>query len=296
MKVLVTVPAYNEGKTIGGVISEIGRVLRKAGHKYEVIVVDDGSTDGTAAAARKAGADVYSHPGNFGLAEAFRTEMKLVRKRRCDVVVHTDADGQYAASDIPRLIEPIRKGEADLVLGSRFMGKIEHMPLIKRLGNRAFSYFISSIIGKKFTDCQTGFRAFTREFALGVEIRSTHTYTQEMVIRGYREKFRIVEVPVDFLKRRDGKSRLIGSPFTYAAKAWINILRVIRDYEPLKFFGSAGAAMMLAGMAIGAYFLYLHLFTVRGITGHDGLLFLMLIMLFSGLQTIFFGFLADKEG
>jgi glycosyltransferase involved in cell wall biosynthesis len=294
MRVAVTIPAYNEEKTIGSVIEKTKSAMSGLPHKFRIFVVDDGSTDGTAKAARKAGADVFSHPYNYGLAETYRTEIKNALKYKPDVIVHIDADGQYIPDEIGKLLEPIIKKKADLVLGSRFMGSIEHMPLTKRLGNKAFSYTISKIIRLKVTDCQTGFRAFTRRFAEEVSIISTHTYTQEMIIRCVKDKFRIAEVPVHFAKRREGESKLISSPFGYAARAWINILRIYRDYEPLKFFGVIGTVLFTLGTLIGFYFLYLQAIG-RGVVGHQGLSMLMLMLIFSGLQIILFGFLADKD-
>jgi predicted CopG family antitoxin len=166
------------------------------------------------------------------------------------------------------------------------------MPWIKRWGNKAFSRVISKIIRKKITDCQTGFRAFTRKVAESVEIVSDHTYTQEQVIKTVRTGFRVCEVPVNFGVRR-GKSRLIKNPFEYAVKAWINLFRIYRDYEPLKFFGIFGMLMLIPAFLIGGYFVFLHL--TQGIKGHLGLLFLMMLLFMSGIQVIFFGFLADMK-
>jgi len=295
MKICVTIPAYNEEKTIGKVIQEIKQVMNRLDYDYEIIVVNDGSTDKTEEEAKKAGAIVYSHPYNYGLAETFRTEMTKALEKNADVIVHIDADGQYKAEEILKLLEPIEKREADLVLGSRFLGTIEKMPLLKRLGNIAFSKVVSQISGIKITDSQTGFRAFTREVVEKIRITSTHTYTQEMIIRAVKEKFRVKEVPIYFAKRETGKSRLISNPFEYAVKAWINILRIYRDYEPLKFFGLIGGSLILAGIAICMYILWIAL--TEGWVGIDRRIptILLAVLLFiGGLQILSFGFLADK--
>jgi len=295
MKIIITIPAYNEESTIGTVIQGIKQTMIQTKYDYEIIVVDDGSTDRTAENARKAGAIVFSHPYNYGLAETFRTEMEKALQSDADIIVHIDADNQYRANEIPKLIEPVEKGEADLVLGSRFMGTIEEMPVMKRWGNIAFSKVVSQISGIKITDAQTGFRAFTREFAEKVRIISTHTYTQEMVIRAVKEKFKVKEVPVYFAKREKGKSRLISNPVEYAIKAWINIFRIYRDYEPLKFFGSMGVTLISASFIICIYILCI-LF-IEGWVGIDRRIptILLAVLLFvSGIQILFFGFLADK--
>lgn len=289
--IIVTIPAYNEEKTILKLINDIKKTMDSNKYNYKILVVDDGSKDKTVEIAKKAGAIVYSHPYNYGLAETFRSEIEKCLELNADVIVHIDADNQYLPEEIPKLIREIENGY-DLVLGSRFEGKIEYMSLIKKLGNKAFSRTISKIINYKITDCQTGFRAFTKDVAKKIKIISNHTYTQEQIIHATRQKFKIKEVPVYFAKRHD-KSRLLKNPFEYATKAWINLLRIYRDYEPLKFFGLIGFLFSFPGFLIGLYFLYLHLTT--GIQGHLGLLFLMLILIFTGIQIAIFGFLADTR-
>ena len=288
MKIIVTIPAYNEEKTIVDLIHRINNAMRGK-YNYKILVVDDGSKDKTAFAAKKSGAMVYSHPKNYGLAETFRTEVEKSLEAGADLIVHIDADTQYKPEEIPELIKEIKNGY-DLVLGSRFKGKIESMPYIKRIGNKAFSRIISNITGIRISDAQTGFRAFTNEVAKKIKIKSNHTYTQEQIIRAVREKFRIKEVPVYFAKRKD-KSRLISSPFGYALRAWINILRIYRDYKPLKFFGVLGTLIFLFGIMIGFYLVFLHLTT--GISGHLALLMLDVIILSIGFQLLTFAFLAD---
>ncbi len=290
MKIIVTIPAYNEEKTLGKVIGDISRVMDGEKYRYEILVVDDGSKDRTVEVAKKAGAKVYSHPKNYGLAEAFRTEIEKSLEHKADVIVHTDADGQYRAEEIPKLVREIENG-AELVLGSRFRGKIESMPFVKKFGNRAFSKVVSSVSGVKISDAQTGFRAFTKDVAEKVRISSMHTYTQEQIIRAVRQKFRVVEVPIYFAKRDDGKSRLISSPLEYAAKAWITIFRIYRDYEPLKFFGYIGMLLFSVGFVLGLFVFYT--FISEGIVGGIPRVILSASFMLAGIQVILFGFLAD---
>lgn len=292
MNVVVSIPAYNEEATIAAVVRKIKEVLGKHhNYSYRILVVDDGSTDRTAEIAKAEGAHVYSHPKNYGLAEAFRTEIQqfLKLKPEADVIVHTDADGQYKAEEIPLLLKKIEEGN-DFVLGSRFKGHIESMPLIKRLGNKAFSKVVSQITRTRISDAQSGFRAFTREVAEEIPIISSHTYTQEQVIKVVKSKFRLTEVPVYFAERK-GKSRLIRNPFEYAIKAWINLLRILRDYEPLRFFGVTGGVIFAVGFILGLRLLYFYLTT--GIVGHIPSLILSMLLMSVGVQIITFGFLAD---
>lgn len=288
MKIAITIPAYNEEETIAAVISDAKKALEK---KYvcDIIVVDDGSTDKTAEKARKAGATVYTHPRNYGLAETFKTEMQKAIEHKADIVVHIDADAQYDAQDIQRMLSKLGEGY-DLVLGSRFSGRIQSMPFLNRMGNKAFSAVISQITRQRITDAQTGLRAFTKEVAK-LPIISNYTYTQEQILRAAQAKYRIAEVPVSFLKRKSGESRLLRNPFDYAIRAWITIFRIYRDYEPIKFFGVFGGVFLLLGMVLGAFSTYSFLTT--GFVGGIPRVVLAGVFITMGIQIILFGFLAD---
>ena len=288
--IVITIPAYNEEATLQKVIVNIKRAMANTKYNYKILVVDDGSTDNTAMAAKESGAVVYSHPKNYGLAEAFKTEVEKALEMNAEVIVHIDADGQYAAEDIPKMIKCIDEGN-ELVLGNRFSSDLKHMPFIKKFGNRAFSRVISQITGIKINDAQTGLRAFTKEAAKKIEIMSLHTYTQEQIIRAVKNKFRVKEIPVNFLARESGKSRLVKNPFDYALKAWIDIFRIYRDYTPLKFFSLFGLLFLVPGFIIGLFILY-SLFTTGNV---GGLPRVMLTVLFIsiGVQIVLFGFLAD---
>lgn len=289
-KIIVTIPAFNEAKSIGRVIQDIQRVMRKTKYSFQVLVVDDASTDKTSEIARRLGAVVYRHNYRQGLASVFRSEMKKCLVMGADIIVHIDADGQYRAADIPRLIKEVESGN-DLVLGNRFAGGIEEMPWLKRLGNIAFSKVISNILNYKVGDCQTGFRAFTRELAEEMPIISTYTYTQEQIMRAVKENYRVKEVPTPFGKRLAGESRLMSNPLSYAMKAWINIIRLYRDYAPLKFFGTIGLACMGLGIVIGV--LLVAIFLATGRVGHIPLTILSILLIIVGIQILSIGFLAD---
>ena len=290
MKVLVSIPAYNEQDTIGKVVDEIHQAMKKAKYTYEIVVVDDGSTDQTGQIAKARGAKVVIHPKNYGLAETFRTELKSFLASKADVFVHIDADGQYIADDIPKLVQEVGKGY-DLVLGDRFSGGIQEMSFLKKIGNKEFSRVISKIVRYKVNDCQTGFRAFNRKVAQ-LPIKSSHTYTQEQIIRAVKEKLKIKEVPTYFRKRND-ESRLLKNPFEYAFKAWINILRIYRDYEPLRFFGGIGFTFLGIGMLIGLWLVSLYL--RYGRIGHTPLAIFTVLLIITGFQFIVFGFMADMK-
>lgn len=292
MNVVITIPAYNEEKTLGKVLKDIKRVMNSTNYNYKILVVNDGSKDKTKEVAENEKVIVVSHPKNCGLADTFRTEMQKCLALNADIIVHTDADGQYKAEEIPNLIKEVENG-TDLVLGSRFKGKIEKMPLLKRFGNKAFTRVISQIIRQKISDGQTGFRAFTKEVAK-IPTTSNHTYTQEQIIRASKEKFSIKDVPAYFAKRGGKtKSRLMKNPFDYAIKAWVNLLRIYRDYEPLKFFGFVGGSFVSLGVLLGIWITITLIQT--GTVGGIPRVILSALFIMTGVQIMLFGFLADMN-
>ena len=287
MNIVITIPAFNEEKTLPSVLTELKQVMNATSYRYKILILDDGSRDRTVDVARAHGAIVVSHR-HKGLAETFKAEMRECLRLNADIIVHTDADGQYHPKHIPELIEKIRQGY-DLVLGSRFRGKIEQMPLMKRLGNIAFSHAISSLTEVKITDSTTGFRAFTAEVAREINYINTFTYTQEQIIKASKQGFSITEIPI--IARKTRASRLFKSPLQYAIKAWINILRIYRDYDPLKFFGYVGGTLFGLGFILGIAILIRILIT--GGAGGVPRVILSSLLLLVGIQVITFGFLAD---
>ncbi len=248
MKLAVFIPAFNEEATVADVVKGVRLAVKGA----QVIVIDDGSTDSTAAEAAKAGAKVLRHGRNLGLARAFSDGIEAALKAGADAAVCIDADGQYDPKQIPFLLEPIAKGEADIVLGSRFAGEIEDMPLQKRWGNILATKVTSLLSGLRITDAQTGLRAFSKEAMLRINISSDFTYTQETIIQAAFKGLRIKEVPIRFLKRRHGSSRLFSSIFSYAWRAGLTIIKTVFYYAPMTFFSLAAAASGLIGLAFGA--------------------------------------------
>lgn len=282
---IITIPAYNEEACIGETIKEI-----KAIADYTILVLDDGSTDRTAEIARNHGAIVVSNKRNLGLAKTFKNEMKECLKLKADIIVHTDADGQYPAKYIPEMIKKVNEGY-DLVLGSRFgKGNYGNSSIMKKIGNRAFARVFSKLLKIKLTDTTTGFRAFTREVA-ELPLINTFTYTQEQLIRAGKAKMKIAEVPINTNKTRP--SKLFKSPFDYAVKAWINIFRIYRDFEPLKFFGKIGLGFITFGIMIGLFIVYN---VIRyGNAGGVPRIILSMMLILIGIQIILFGFMADIQ-
>ena len=291
-KVSLVIPAHNEESCIEKTIRVFHNELKKENIQHEILVINDNSKDKTEQILQTLSKEILElkyinniPPNGFGFAVR-----KGLENFQGDYVAIVMADLSDRPVDLVSYYKKIEEGY-DLVLGSRFGKKIKHMPFMKRIGNKAFSKVISSLTGIDITDSTTGYRAFTKEVAEEIEFINTFTYTQEQIIKAAKEKFRITEIFVRTRKTRE--SRLFKNPFEYALKAWINILRIYRDYDPLKFFGITGGILSSLGLIIGLWFVYLHFTT--GITGHLGLLILMILLLLTGIQIILFGFLADMR-
>ena len=290
MKLVITIPAFNEEKTIGKVIKEIPRKIPGIS-KIEVIVVDDGSTDNTARVAAKLGAFVVRHAGNRGLAMAFKTGLNSALERGADVVVNTDADFQYNQSQIPALIKPILNGKADIVLGSRFRGWIEEMPLSKRWGNILATAVVRFVSGYRISDAQTGFRAFSRSAAAWMNISSDFTYTQESLLIAAEHRLKVVEVPVDF-RKRVGRSRLFGSIWSFAKRAGLTLLVAYLNYHPLKVFLSLGLLLVLGGLLAG-FKVLLHFLATGLVQPFFPTALLSSLLLILGFEVIIIGLVAE---
>ena len=222
-KIIITIPAYNEEKNIGGVIFEIKEIMDKTNYTYQIMVLDDGSVDRTKEITKKNGVLFFSNKGNLGLAHTFKKEMEICIGLGADIIVHIDADGQYPPIYIPMMIESVLDG-ADLVLGSRFGNGIYSGTIWRKLGNLFFAKVFCLLLRKNIHDTTTGFRAFTKEIAQ-LPIKSKFTYTQEQLIKVIRGKKTIKEIPIQ--TRITRKSKLFNNILEYFYRAVINILRII---------------------------------------------------------------------
>lgn len=255
MKVVVYLPALNEAETIGQVLDGIPSRLPGI-ESIRTIVIDDGSTDGTAQIAQRHGAMVVRHPVNLGTGRTFVSGVAASLRAGADIIVSMDADGQFRGEDIARLIAPIFEGRADVVLCSRFAdgNLIGHMPPAKRAGNAALTHAISWIAGSKFTDVSCGFRAMSREAALRADIHSNYEYIHESLLNWRRLGMTIVEVPLPVLAERPvGDSRMMRSVVRYGMRSFPVLIRAIRDYSPMKFFGMLALLAIVPSFCAGAF-------------------------------------------
>jgi glycosyltransferase involved in cell wall biosynthesis len=292
MKLLVYMPVYNEQDNIKDAIDAIPREY-KGIDSMEILVVDDGSTDNSAKLAKEAGATVISHGSNKKLGVAFRTALQYAKENRYDILVSIDADRQFNANQIRDMIEPILDDRADMVTGNRFSkGMPKNMSKMKYWGNKQMSRLISIITGQKFTDVSCGFRAYSKEALLRLNLFGKFTYTQETIMDLLQKDIRVIEFPVDIKYFKERKSKIANSIFKYAFKTTKIILRTFRDYKPLLFFGGSGLISMVTGLIFLAG-MFIHYFTTGSFTPYKFLGFIALGFLIFGLLLVIVGLLAD---
>jgi len=249
--IAVIIPAYNEEKTIAEVINAIPDFVDR------IAVVDDCSTDRTAAEAIKAGAEVIKHHLNQGVGAAFHSGVEHVLNEGFDIMVNIDADGQFSSSDIISLISPIIEGNADFVTASRFIDPnyTPDMPWINRWGNRQMSRLISTLVGKRFFDVSCGFRSYSRDTLTKLNLVGRFTYTQETFFDLVFKDTRIKEVPVQVKYFKGRKSRVSGSIPRYMYRTLKIIFRTYRDYMPIRFFWGIGSLLLLFSLFFGSILL-----------------------------------------
>jgi glycosyltransferase involved in cell wall biosynthesis len=290
MKLIVQIPAFNEEATIAQTLRDIPKKIDGI-LSIESLVVDDGSSDNTAEAARKAGAThVVQLKTHRGLSSAFLAGINAALRLGADIIVNTDADNQYAGADIPKLIAPIVRGTADVVIGDREVARSPHMSGFKRLLQRLGSRTVGLASGIRVSDVTSGFRAFSREAALQINVFNPFTYTLETVIQAGNRNLGVQSVAVR-TNAPTRPSRLYHGIGTYVRKSVATIFRIYTIYKPLKTFFTIGTLLMLAGSALGARFLWHFAHGDRG--GHIQSLILAAVFLIVGFQTLLIGLVAD---
>ena len=247
MKVVILMAAYNEEKLVGNAILKIPRNITGV-DKVEVLVVNDGSTDKTVEMALNAGADkIISHKTNQGVGAAFMTGIRNAISMGADIVVTVDGDGEANVDEIPDLINPIIMNQFDVIVGTRFLKNIpDNYSRVNLFGNRIFTKLVSFVAGHKFSDTQSGYRAYSKDAIADISIINNFTYTQEVLLDLHFKGYKIGNVPISFTYRDDSKMTKSISKYTYRALSII--LRSLVFHRPIMAFGLFGA--FLAGVGI----------------------------------------------
>jgi glycosyltransferase involved in cell wall biosynthesis len=293
MYLIVQIPCLNEAETLPITLAALPRVVPGV-DRLEVLVVDDGSTDGTAQVAQAQGVHhLVRLPQRRGLAAAFQAGVAQALSLGADIIVNTDGDNQYPGSAIPRLVAPILAGEADVVIGDRNPTHSHDASLTKRFLQGWGSWVVQMAAGVRVADATSGFRAFTREAALRLNLFTRYTYTLEMIIQAAKKGQRVAFVPVD-VNIRTRESRLIRSNWDYVKRSAAAILRLHALYEPLRTFGLLALPFALVGLLLLARFAYLYLTgQSMGVARHVQSILIGSTSLILGFLIFLFGVLAE---
>ena len=289
-KLIIQIPCYNEELSLPITLSHLPRNLPGV-DIIEWLIIDDGSTDKTVDVALAHGVDhVVRLPKHQGLAKAFVAGIEASLEADADIIVNTDADNQYCADDIPRLIEPILAGKADFVIGARPIDNIESFSPIKKSLQKMGSWVVRLASKTDIPDAPSGFRAISRTAAMKLNVFNEYTYTLETIIQAGQKNMAITWLPIRTNVDLRPSRLVKGIPF-YIRQSMLTIIRIFMTYRPFLFFTVPGVISFAAGFLIGLRFLYLY-FTGHG-SGHIQSLILAAILLGIGIFLSIIGLLAD---
>lgn len=291
-RLIVQIPCLNEAESIANVVADIPRAIEGV-TSVEVLLIDDGSTDDTAAIAKQAGVDhIVSHGHNKGLAEAFRSGMSEALKLGADIVVNFDGDGQYRGDEIALLIAPVLAGEADMVIGNRQVEQMASYTPLKQKLHKLGCFVVNQLGGLAISDPVTGFRAFSRKAGQELIIFSSFSYTTETLIQAGNRYLRVAEVPVH-TNPTPRPSRLFRSVPHFVARTALTILRTYATYRPLKVFSLISLILMLVGAVPVLRWVMFYLAGHGG--GHLQSLILGSTFMIMGSVALMFAILADIQ-
>ncbi|MDY4975925.1 MAG: glycosyltransferase family 2 protein [Clostridia bacterium] len=290
MKLIIQIPCYNEEETLHIAVGELPKHIDGV-DEIEYLVINDGSTDGTAEAARRCGVHhIVGYGKNKGLATAFMVGIDACLRLGADIIVNTDADNQYCGADVEKLIRPILEGKAEMVIGERPIDSIDDFSPLKKKLQHLGSHVVRIVSGTEVPDAPSGFRAYSRETAMKLNVVSRYTYTLETIIQAGNKNIALESVPVR-TNPQLRKSRLFHSMKAYIKRSVATMFRIFLMYRPFKLFATVGGVIFALGALLGCRFLFFY-FTGTG-QGHIQSLILTAVLLMIGFQTITLGLLAD---
>ncbi|WP_396153185.1 glycosyltransferase family 2 protein [Flavobacterium sp.] len=294
-KLLIYMPAFNEEETISKVINSLKKEY-KGFESTEILVVNDGSSDNTVIEANKSGAKVINHNKNKGVGEAFQTAIKYAIKINADVLVSMDADGQFDVNEIDLLLEPLLTERADFCLGIRFSdGKPDKMSKVKFWGNKQVNKIVSFVSNTKIHDASCGFRAYSKDTLLSLNLDGSFTYTHETILDLLNKGFKVEQVPITVFYFDNRISRVANSLVLYATKTSVIIFKSLKDYKPLQFFLSIAFFIFLISLFFGGWAL-IHWIINDTLTPYKSFGIIGISLLGMSLLVTIFSFLADMLG
>ena len=256
MKLIIQIPCLNEEKFLPVTLSELPREIDGI-DTVEWLIIDDGSTDNTVTIAKKYGVDhIVQHNKNKGLAAAFKTGIETCISLGADIIVNTDADNQYPGKFVLDLINPIKNGKADIVIGNRETSKIKHFSLTKKILQKVGSWAVRKVSNTDIPDAPSGFRAYSIEAAMRLNIFSNYTYTLETIIQAGKKDISMMHIPIK-TNSINRPSRLLKSNFNYVMRSAYTIFKIFVLYEPLKFFSTLSMPFIIIGTGFWIRFLLL---------------------------------------
>lgn len=290
MKLIIQIPCYNEEKSLPITLNALPKKFEGI-DEIEVLIINDGSTDKTVEVARSLGVKhIVEMPHNCGLAKAFVAGINTALSLEADIIVNTDADNQYCADDIEKIIKPILNGSADIVIGSRPVSKIQHFSLLKKMLQKLGSFVMRLISSTDVEDAPSGFRAFSRNAAIQLNVFDNYTYTLETIIQA-RAKGLILEcVPIN-VNPDLRKSKLVKNIFDYVRRSMFTMIRMFIIYRPFRFFAILAGIFLFFGALIGIRFLYY--FINESGAGHIQSLILSAILILTGVQVAVIAVLSE---
>lgn len=293
-KLIIQIPCFNEEATLPITLRELPRQIPDI-DILEVLIIDDGSTDRTIEIARKHQVNhILRFTRNKGLVHAFKAGIDECLRLGADIIVNTDGDNQYYGGDIPKLVEPILRGEADIVIGNRNVESIAHFSWTKKKLQKLGSWVVRKVSGTDVIDTTSGFRAYSREAALQMNIISSYTYTLETIIQSGKKQLLTKSVSVR-TNDKTRESRLFRNIPQYLTRSIITLIRVFIFYHPLKSFFLIGGILFGAGVLSGVIYLLLQFYFLPQANNLASLV-LCAILLIVGFQLCIMGILADLIG
>lgn len=290
MKLIIQIPCYNEAETLEIALNDLPKQIDGI-DEIEYLIINDGSADNTVEVAKNWGVHhIVNFKQNKGLAKGFMAGLDACLRNGADIIVNTDADNQYCGEDIEKIVRPILEGKADIVIGERPIDQTEHFSWLKKKLQHFGSWVVRKASDTDIPDAPSGFRAYSREAAMQMNVVNEYTYTLEQIVQAGRTKIAITSVPIR-TNEELRPSRLFSSMFGYVKKSMLTIVRAYLMYKPMRFFTTLGCFPFLIGVGLGIR--YIVLLCMGGGQGNVPSLILCSILILIGVMIWVVGLLAD---